>query len=131
MFKVMFTEPCDPASQERAAVIAAISGYLDDIVRNVFPAREAEPLANALWVLVHGLAFSTSTESSTPPHRSRPPAVSASPGIPDGCSCRPARRTLWRREEGARPGLTGVLLSLTWLVSEHEVAGRVFCRGAR
>ncbi|MFI6296602.1 TetR/AcrR family transcriptional regulator [Nonomuraea sp. NPDC050790] len=57
MFKIMFAEPCDPTSQERAAAITAISGYLHDIVRRTFPARQPEPLANALWALVHGLAF--------------------------------------------------------------------------
>nr|WP_260407805.1 TetR/AcrR family transcriptional regulator [Planomonospora venezuelensis] len=57
MFKVMFAEPCDPTSEERAAAIAAISGYLHDIVRSAFPSRETEPLANAIWALVHGLAF--------------------------------------------------------------------------
>ncbi|MEU8325585.1 TetR/AcrR family transcriptional regulator [Nonomuraea sp. NPDC048881] len=57
MFKVMFAEPCDPSSQERAAAITAISGYLHNLVRSVFPDREPEPLADAVWALAHGLAF--------------------------------------------------------------------------
>ncbi|MEV0589682.1 TetR/AcrR family transcriptional regulator [Nonomuraea sp. NPDC050310] len=57
MFRVMFAEPCDPASEERAAAIAAISGYLHSLVRSAFPGCDPEPLATAVWALVHGLAF--------------------------------------------------------------------------
>ncbi|MCP2337429.1 TetR/AcrR family transcriptional regulator [Actinomadura rupiterrae] len=57
MFRVMFAEPCDPANDERVAAVAAITDYVRDIVHRVFPGAEPEPLANAVWALVHGLAF--------------------------------------------------------------------------
>ncbi|MFI6519746.1 TetR/AcrR family transcriptional regulator [Spirillospora sp. NPDC050679] len=57
LFRVMFAEPCDPANGERVAAVAAITDYVRDIVQRVFPDVEPEALANAVWALVHGLAF--------------------------------------------------------------------------
>ncbi|MEV6211805.1 TetR/AcrR family transcriptional regulator [Kitasatospora sp. NPDC051914] len=57
MFRVMFAEPCDPTSEDRVAATAAISGYVRDIVRGVFPDADPEALSTAVWALVHGLAF--------------------------------------------------------------------------
>ncbi|WP_067473943.1 TetR/AcrR family transcriptional regulator [Actinomadura hibisca] len=57
LFRVMFAEPCDPANGERVTAVAAITDYVQGIVRNVFPGSEPEPLANAVWAFVHGLAF--------------------------------------------------------------------------
>ncbi|MER5891023.1 TetR/AcrR family transcriptional regulator [Streptomyces sp. NPDC001941] len=57
IFRVMFAEPCDPASEERAAASAATWAYVHDVVRGVFPGSDAQTLSTALWAIVHGLAF--------------------------------------------------------------------------
>ncbi|OXM45648.1 TetR/AcrR family transcriptional regulator [Amycolatopsis alba] len=57
LFKVMFTEPCDPGDEERAAATAAINGYLRSIVGGVFPSADPDALSTAVWAVVHGLAF--------------------------------------------------------------------------
>lgn len=57
LFRVMFGEPCDPDSDERRAATAAISAYVGAIVARAFPGIEPEGMANAIWALVHGLAF--------------------------------------------------------------------------
>src|SRR4029077_16105285 len=57
LFRVMFSEPCDRDSGERVGATAAITEYVFDIVRRCFPTADAEPMAIAVWALVHGLAF--------------------------------------------------------------------------
>ncbi|MGI5170548.1 TetR/AcrR family transcriptional regulator [Spirillospora sp. CA-253888] len=57
MFRVMFAEPCDPADTGRAAAVAAITAYVQDLVTSVFPDTDPQPLADAVWAFVHGLAF--------------------------------------------------------------------------
>ncbi|MFF2216994.1 TetR/AcrR family transcriptional regulator [Streptomyces antibioticus] len=58
LFRAMFAEPCDPTSEERVAATAAISQYVQGIVRDAFPgAGDTEALATTVWALVHGLAF--------------------------------------------------------------------------
>ncbi|MEU3245422.1 MULTISPECIES: TetR/AcrR family transcriptional regulator [unclassified Streptomyces] len=57
LFRAMFAEPCDPASEERVAATAVISEYVRSIVRSTFPDSDAGALATAVWALVHGLAF--------------------------------------------------------------------------
>lgn len=57
LFRVMFAERCDPTSVERVDAVAAIQAYLDALVRQVFPSADPEPMATAVWALVHGLAF--------------------------------------------------------------------------
>lgn len=57
LFRAMFAEPCDPTSPERVAAVAAISEYLRSIVRQALPTSDPEAMANAVWALVHGLAF--------------------------------------------------------------------------
>jgi AcrR family transcriptional regulator len=57
LFRVMFGEPCDRQSAERAAATAAISAYVGAIVQRAFPGADPEALSNAIWALVHGLAF--------------------------------------------------------------------------
>ncbi|GAB3667271.1 hypothetical protein GCM10027589_32990 [Actinocorallia lasiicapitis] len=57
MFRVMFAEPCDPTDDARVAAVAAITAYVHDLVARVFPDADPEPLADAIWALVHGLAF--------------------------------------------------------------------------
>ncbi|WP_433561351.1 TetR/AcrR family transcriptional regulator [Nocardia sp. CA-151230] len=57
LFRVMFSEPCDPTSPERVAATTAIHEYVKSIVRQIFPTASEEDLATALWALVHGLAF--------------------------------------------------------------------------
>lgn len=57
LFRAMFAEPCDPASPERVAAVEAISEYLRSIVRQALPTSDPDAMANAVWALVHGLAF--------------------------------------------------------------------------
>ncbi|MEY9944090.1 TetR/AcrR family transcriptional regulator [Kitasatospora sp. GAS1066B] len=67
LFRAMFSEPCDPGNAERAAATAAISAYVDGLVRRAFrkhsseaeagPGADVEALSTAVWALVHGLAF--------------------------------------------------------------------------
>jgi AcrR family transcriptional regulator len=57
LFRVMFGEPCDRDSAERAAAVAAISEYVGAIVRQSFPGADVEAMSTAVWALVHGLAF--------------------------------------------------------------------------
>jgi len=57
LFRAMFGEPCDPTSPERVEAAAAISAYVQAIVSRAFPASEPEALSDAVWALVHGLAF--------------------------------------------------------------------------
>ncbi|WP_330451716.1 MULTISPECIES: TetR/AcrR family transcriptional regulator [unclassified Streptomyces] len=57
LFRAMFAEPCDPASEERVAATAAISEYVRGIVRAAFPGTDPEILSTTVWALVHGLAF--------------------------------------------------------------------------
>jgi AcrR family transcriptional regulator len=58
MFRAMFSEPCDPRSEERVAATAAITEYVTVLVRRAFPAvGDPTALSTAVWALVHGLAF--------------------------------------------------------------------------
>ncbi|MCP2292703.1 TetR/AcrR family transcriptional regulator [Nocardia amikacinitolerans] len=57
LFRVMFAEPCDPTSPERVAATTAIHEYAKSIVRQAFPTADPDAMANAVWALVHGLAF--------------------------------------------------------------------------
>jgi AcrR family transcriptional regulator len=57
LFRVMFVEPCDPNSPERVAATAAISEYLEGIVRHAFPDADPTGMSTGVWALVHGLAF--------------------------------------------------------------------------
>lgn len=57
LFRVMFAEPCDPTSPERVAATAAISEYLDTLVRRAYPDADPAAMGTAVWALVHGLAF--------------------------------------------------------------------------
>ena len=69
LFRVMFSEPCDRDNSERVAATNAISEYVGAIVRHSFPGSDPEPLATAVWALVHGLAFlhlDGKLDSSTP-----------------------------------------------------------------
>ncbi|MGV0624633.1 TetR/AcrR family transcriptional regulator [Mycolicibacter minnesotensis] len=57
LFRVMFTEQCDPRDSERIDAVTAIQGYLNATVRQVFAGADPEATATAMWALVHGLAF--------------------------------------------------------------------------
>jgi AcrR family transcriptional regulator len=61
LFRVMFSEPCDPGNDERVAATAVISAYVDGLVRRAFPdtgaGADVGALSSAVWALVHGLAF--------------------------------------------------------------------------
>src|ERR1700692_879924 len=56
LFRIMFGESCDRDNDERVAATAAVSTYVRAIVERTFPQADAEPLATAVWALVHGLA---------------------------------------------------------------------------
>jgi AcrR family transcriptional regulator len=69
LFRVMFSEPCDPTSPERVAATTAISDYVSAIASRTFPGADPEALGTAVWALVHGLAFlhlDGKFDSSTP-----------------------------------------------------------------
>jgi AcrR family transcriptional regulator len=57
LFRVMFAEGCDRANPDRVVAVAAITEYVKAIARQVIPNADPEPLATAMWALVHGLAF--------------------------------------------------------------------------
>jgi AcrR family transcriptional regulator len=57
LFRIMFGEPCKRGNDERVAATEAVSLYLREIVARSFPQADVEPLATAIWALVHGLAF--------------------------------------------------------------------------
>ncbi|MBF4999633.1 TetR/AcrR family transcriptional regulator [Nocardia sp. BSTN01] len=57
MFRVMFTESCDPTDRDRVDAVAAIHDYVESLVREAFPDADPEPTATAMWALVHGLAM--------------------------------------------------------------------------
>ena len=57
LFRVMFAEGCDRADPDRVAAVAAITEYVKTIAQQVVPIVDSEPLATAMWALVHGLAF--------------------------------------------------------------------------
>jgi AcrR family transcriptional regulator len=57
LFRVMFAEGCDRTNPDRVDAVAAITEYVKAIARQVIPDADPEPLATAMWALVHGLAF--------------------------------------------------------------------------
>jgi AcrR family transcriptional regulator len=57
MFRLMFAEPCDPASEDRLVATAVISEYVGGIVRRAFPGADPDAMSTGVWALVHGLAF--------------------------------------------------------------------------
>ncbi|ABG94899.1 MULTISPECIES: TetR/AcrR family transcriptional regulator [Rhodococcus] len=57
LFRVMFAEPCDPTNPERVAATTAIHEYVKSIVQQTFPTAAPDAMADAVWALVHGLAF--------------------------------------------------------------------------
>jgi AcrR family transcriptional regulator len=57
LFRVMFVEPCDPNSPDRVAATAALSEYVEGIVRQAFPDADPTGMSTGVWALVHGLAF--------------------------------------------------------------------------
>lgn len=57
LFRVMFAEPCDPTDPERVAATTAIHEFVKSIVQQTFPTADPDAMADAVWALVHGLAF--------------------------------------------------------------------------
>ncbi|GAA2407928.1 TetR/AcrR family transcriptional regulator [Mycolicibacterium llatzerense] len=57
LFRAMFTEQGDAGSPERAEAVTAISTYLRANIARVFADADADALSDAVWALVHGLAF--------------------------------------------------------------------------
>lgn len=57
LFRLMFGDSCDRDNEERVAATAAIWQLVSGAARACFPGVEVEAMSNALWSLVHGLAF--------------------------------------------------------------------------
>jgi AcrR family transcriptional regulator len=57
LFQVMFGDSCDRDNQERVAATAAIWDLVSRAVRACFPHADLVAMSNAIWSLVHGLAF--------------------------------------------------------------------------
>ncbi|OBA61810.1 TetR family transcriptional regulator [Mycobacterium sp. 1100029.7] len=57
LFRLMFSEPCDRDNDERAAATAAIWHLVSGAAQAAFPGADVAAMSNALWSLVHGLAF--------------------------------------------------------------------------
>ena len=57
LFRVMFSDPCDRDNDDRAAATAAIWHLVSGAAQACFPGAEVVAMSNALWSLVHGLAF--------------------------------------------------------------------------
>ena len=57
LFHIMFGGPCDRDNQDRVAATGAITELVSGGVRVAFPDADVEAMSNAVWGLVHGLAF--------------------------------------------------------------------------
>lgn len=57
LFRIMFGEPCDRDNDVRVTAVTAVSTYVRALVERTFPQSDPDPLATAIWALVHGLAF--------------------------------------------------------------------------
>jgi AcrR family transcriptional regulator len=57
LFQLMFGAPCDRENAERVAATMAVGELVRGGVRASFPDSDVEAMSNAVWSLVHGLAF--------------------------------------------------------------------------
>jgi AcrR family transcriptional regulator len=57
LFQLMFGAPCDRENAERVAATTAVGELVRGGVRASFPDSDVEAMSNAVWSLVHGLAF--------------------------------------------------------------------------
>lgn len=57
LFQLMFGAPCDRENAERVAATMAVWDLVSGGVRATFPDCDVEAMSNAIWSLVHGLAF--------------------------------------------------------------------------
>jgi AcrR family transcriptional regulator len=57
LFQLMFGAPCDRENAERVAATMAVWDLVSGGVRATFPDCDVEAMSNAVWSLVHGLAF--------------------------------------------------------------------------
>jgi AcrR family transcriptional regulator len=57
LFQLMFGAPCDRENAERVAATMAVWELVSGGVRATFPDCDVEAMSNAVWSLVHGLAF--------------------------------------------------------------------------
>jgi AcrR family transcriptional regulator len=57
LFQLMFGAPCDRDNAERIAATMAVWELVSGGVRATFPDSDVEAMSNAVWSLVHGLAF--------------------------------------------------------------------------
>ncbi|ALG84885.1 TetR/AcrR family transcriptional regulator [Gordonia phthalatica] len=57
LFRVMFTEGCDPTNEDRVSAVDAIRAYVAATVERALPGTDSAAMGTAVWALVHGLAF--------------------------------------------------------------------------
>ncbi len=57
LFRVMFTEGCDPGNSDRATAVDGIRAYLRSAFERLRPDSDPDSSSLAAWSLVHGLAF--------------------------------------------------------------------------
>lgn len=57
LFRAMFGTECDDTDDERVREAAALHAVLQTATAALFPHRDPEALATALWSAAHGLAF--------------------------------------------------------------------------
>lgn len=57
LFRVMFTEGCDPTDADRVSAVDAVRTYVTGAVARVLPGDDPAAMSLAVWSLVHGLAF--------------------------------------------------------------------------
>ena len=57
LFRVMFTEGCDPTNEDRVSAVDALRSSVATTVERVLPGSDGPSVGTAMWALVHGLAF--------------------------------------------------------------------------
>lgn len=57
LFTLMFGQECDRDNDERVVASDALGAWLQKVLAEAYPAVDVEPLATAVWGLVHGLTF--------------------------------------------------------------------------
>lgn len=57
VFRLMFGQECDDQNDDRVLAARELRDLLADSLRGLYPGADDGALAEALWALVHGLAF--------------------------------------------------------------------------